>query len=140
MDYSTVMRYLLDSAGTHSPSLNTPAATPPVSSEEYEKTVLETSRKVQSAAKITLAQAKENALLALAGEYGLTKEQTALLQSYEDEETYRFEEGRPTLSCFYHLSQGEAWMEKDGIYVVEVNLATGEIEDILYDSALAGNG
>ena len=38
------------------------------------------------------------------------------------------------------LTQSEEWVEKDGIYVVKVNLATGEIEDILYDSALAGNG
>lgn len=139
-DYTTVMRYLMDSGAAPTPGPDAPAATPPRSEEEYQTAVAQNKEKVLSAAKIALDEAQEKALLALVGEYGLTGEQEALLQIYEGEETYRLEEGRPTVSFYYYLTQGDAWMEKDGIYVVKVNLVTGEIEDILYDSALAGNG
>jgi hypothetical protein len=135
-DYSTVMQYL--AKNRESPLK--PAAAPPVSVEEYEKAVLETKEKVQGAAKITLEQAKESAVAALVGEYGLTDEQAALLQIFDDDETYAFEDGRPTVFLYYHLTQGSEWREKDGIYVVKVNLETREIENIIYDSTLAGNG
>jgi len=138
-DYQNVMLYLLNSAGTR-PTADSPVVTPPVSMEEYDKFVTENREKVESAAKITLIQAKENAVMALAGEYGLTNEQVTLLMVFEDEETYLFEDGRPTVSLYYHLSQGNGWTEKDGIYVVDINLETGEIEDIIYDSGLAANG
>ncbi|NLA54142.1 MAG: hypothetical protein GX858_07325, partial [Clostridiales bacterium] len=51
-----------------------------------------------------------------------------------------FEDGRPTVFLYYHLTQGSEWREKDGIYVVKVNLETREIENIIYDSGLAANG
>lgn len=139
-DYETVMRALLDRSGERPTQDSNPAATPPVSMEEYEKLKAETRKMVEGAAKITFAQAKENAVLALASEHGLTNEQVKLLQIFDDEETYQLEGGKPTVSLFYHLTQGSEWREKDGIYVVEVNLETGEIENIIYDSALAGNG
>lgn len=108
--------------------------------EELDKAVLETRNKVLSAAKITLVQAKENAVMALAVEYGLTSDQLTLLQVIDGDETYVFIEDRPIVYLYYHLTQAGEWIEKDGIYVVKVNLLTGEIEDIIYDSALAGNG
>ncbi|NLC14180.1 MAG: hypothetical protein GX768_09085 [Chloroflexi bacterium] len=135
-DYSAVMRYLK----SNSDSPLKPADTPFLSMEEYEKAVQKTKEKVQSAAKITLEQAKEIAVAALVGEYELTDEQAPLLQIFNGDETYAFIEDRPIVSLYYHLTQSEEWVEKDGIYVVMVNLVTGEIEDILYDSALAGNG
>ena len=135
-DYAAVMRYLQSNAD----SPHKPADTPFLSMEEYEKAVQKTKEKVQSAAKITLEQAKEIAVAALVGEYELTDEQAPLLQIFNGDETYAFIEDRPIVSLYYHLTQSEEWVEKDGIYVVKVNLATGEIEDILYDSALAGNG
>lgn len=140
-DYTTVMRYLLDSANP--PMIadpDGPSTTPPMSEEEYHKAVAENKEKVLSASKITLTQAKESAVKALEGEYELTRDQVALLQIFDDEETYLLKDGKPTVSFYYHLSQGEEWVEKDGIYVVKVNLETGVIEDIIYDSALAGNG
>lgn len=135
-DYSTVMLYLQGNAD----SPLKPADVPFISMEEHAKAVLETKEKVQSAAKITMEQAKESAVAALVGEYGLTDEQAALLQIFDDDETYAFEDGRPTVFLYYHLTQGSEWREKDGIYVVKVNLETREIEDIIYDSTLAGNG
>lgn len=135
-DYSTVMLYLQ----SNSDSPLKPADVPFISVEEHAKAVLETKEKVQRAAKITLEKAKESAVAALVGEYGLTDEQAALLQIFVDDETYAFEDGRPTVSLYYHLTQGSEWREKDGIYVVRVNLETGEIENIIYDSTLAGNG
>ena len=47
---------------------------------------------------------------------------------------------KPCVSLYFHLSQGETWQEKDGIYVVVVNMETSVIEDMIYDSGLAGNG
>lgn len=135
-DYAAVMRYLL--SNTDSPPK--PAAVPFISVEEHAKAVLETKEKVQSTAKITMEQAKESAVAALVGEYTLTDAQAALLQIFVDDETYAFEDDRPTVSLYYHLTQGSEWHEKDGIYVVRVNLETGEIENIIYDSTLAGNG
>ena len=41
---------------------------------------------------------------------------------------------------FFHLSQGEEWTDMDGVYVVTVNMETGAVEEIFYDSGLAGNG
>ena len=32
------------------------------------------------------------------------------------------------------------WVEKDGTYTVYVNVETGVIEEIFYDSGLGGNG
>lgn len=52
--------------------------------------------------------------------------------------------GRPVMIVHYDLwGQGRAdwtWQEGDGVYEVTVNLATGEIEEILYGNGLSGNG
>ena len=34
----------------------------------------------------------------------------------------------------------QSLLKKDGIYVVDVNVETGMIESILYDTGLGGNG
>jgi hypothetical protein len=139
-DYGTVMRALLDRSGERPTQDSNPAVTPPVSMEEYEKLKAETRKMVEGAAKITLSQAKENAVLALASEHGLTNEQVKLLQIFDGDETYLLEGDRPMVTLRYHLMQGSEWIEKDGIYAVTVNLETGEVEDIFYDSGLASNG
>lgn len=140
-DYPEVMRFLLDR--TTPPVVggaeNSPA-TPPISEEAYQKSFAENKANVLAAAKITLSQAKECAVKALESEYGLSNWQITLLQISDEDATYWLEDGKPTVSLYYHLSQGEEWVDKDGIYVVTVNLETGMIEDIIYDSGLAGNG
>lgn len=139
-DYTSVMKFLLDESGERSPDSPDNPFSPPASIEDYEKSKMENKKKVEGAAKISLTQAKENAIMALASEYKLTKAQTDLLEVIDGDETYHFEDDRPTIAFYYHLMQGNEWMEKDGIYVVKVNLLTGEIESIIYDSGLAANG
>lgn len=136
-DYCTVMMFLLDQAGGRP---NNPMPTPAISMEDYEKSKIEIRKKVEGAAKISLIQAKENAIMALASEYKLTKVQIDLLKIFDGDETYHFEDGNPTVTFYHHLMQGNEWIEKDGIYAVEVNLETDEIERIFYDSGLASNG
>lgn len=45
---------------------------------------------------------------------------------------YETVDGRPMVNMFFHLTQkpGE-WVEKDGIYVVTINLLDGAVEDML---------
>lgn len=138
-DYAGVMSYLKASAGPSSPS-SAPVTPAPPTEEECEKAAAQSKANALAAAQMTLAQAKESAVQALIREYALTNTQVSLLEIWDGDETYAFENDTPTVSLYYHLSQGEQWMEKDGIYVVTVNLKTGAIEDVLYDSGLAGNG
>lgn len=138
-DYATVMSYLQAGAEPSAPDVAAVTPTPP-SEEECEKAAAQSKASALNAAQISLAQAKESAVEALIGEYGLTNAQVALLQVWDGEETYAFENDTPTVSLYYHLAQGDQWTAKDGIYVVTVNLKTGTIEDVLYDSGLAGNG
>lgn len=102
-----------------------------------------------SLAQITLEDAVAIGREAVIVCYGLTEQQAAMLvrfddsdpDGYSDESTYEIVDGRPLVNLFFHLSQkpGE-WAEKDGIYVVTVNLMDGAVEDIYYDTGLMGNG
>lgn len=138
-DYATVMSYL--QAGAESSASDSATVTPtPPSEEECEKAATQSKASALNAAQISQVQAKDSAVKALISEYGLTNAQVALLQVWDGDETYAFENDTPTISLYYHFAQGDQWMEKDGIYVVTVNLKTGAIEDVLYDSGLASNG
>ncbi|MBQ8620370.1 MAG: hypothetical protein IJ418_23070 [Clostridia bacterium] len=102
-----------------------------------------------SMAQITLVDAAAIGREAVTARYGLTEQQAAMLvrfdgsdpDGYSDESTYEIVEGRPMVNLFFHLTQkpGE-WVEKDGIYVVTINLLDGAVEDIYYDTGLMGNG
>lgn len=98
---------------------------------------------VLAAASISLADARQYAKAALVESYRMTETQQNLLYQLEgeyDQTTYDMLNGRPVVHLYYHLSQGEEWTEMDGIYVVTVNLQSGAVEEIIYDSGLAGNG
>ena len=98
---------------------------------------------VLAAASISLADARQYAKAALVESYRMTETQQNLLYQLEgeyDQTTYDMLNGRPVVRLYYHLSQGEEWTEMDGIYVVTVNLQSGAVEEIIYDSGLAGNG
>ena len=105
----------------------------------------------------------EEALLALAKDavasaYQLTPEQSKMLKlaveledmtDYtEDSMYYHMQDGRPVLTTMISLQQQTSgdprvfppFTEGDGVYWVSVNVETGVIEDILYDSQLGGNG
>ena len=93
---------------------------------------------------ITLDDAATIAKDAIATQYGLNNDQTGMLVRYtgeEDESTYEMVDSRPLVNMFFHLMQksGE-WQEKDGVYVVTINLLDGAVEDIYYDNTLMGNG
>ena len=61
---------------------------------------------------------------------------------------YRMKDGKPVLTVMLSLQQQvsddpSAFMpftQRDGVYWVDVNVETGVIEDLLYDSQLGGNG
>ena len=61
---------------------------------------------------------------------------------------YRMKDGQPVLTVMLSLQQQTSddpsafapFTERDGVYWVDVNVETGTIEDLLYDSQLGGNG
>ena len=86
-------------------------------------------------AKITPEEARALALEAITQVYGLTDSQRAALYTVDDEDGsyYGMENGVPVLNiCYYEQGDGQYW--------VTVNVESGVIEDVLYDSGLAGNG
>lgn len=66
----------------------------------------------------------------------------------DDSMYYHMQDGRPVLTIMISLQQQTSgdprvfppFTEGDGVYWVSVNVETGVIEDILYDSLLGGNG
>ena len=112
--------------------------------EEYEELQKKNRQAVENAAKITLEEARDLARQAIIGEYGLTEAQGAALAQGETDSIYAMEytqeDEKPCVRLYFHLTQGDSWQEKDGIYVVIVNMESGVIEDMIYDSGLAGNG
>ncbi len=61
---------------------------------------------------------------------------------------YRMKDGKPMLTVMLSLQQQVSddpsafapFTQRDGVYWVDVNVETGVIEDLLYDSQLGGNG
>lgn len=135
----------------------TPAATPTADHE----TVSANETEALAAAKAS--SYSEEDLLALAKDavvsvYQLSDEQAQRLQfvfELEDmaDDTadylyYRMKDGKPVLTVMLSLQQQSSddpsafapFTERDGVYWVDVNVETGTIEDLLYDSQLGGNG
>ena len=95
-------------------------------------------------AKITPEEAHRLALEAIVQVYSLTDSQLAALSTADDEYSfyYTVENDNPVLCICYALTQsadGE-YTDGDGQYWVTINVETGTIEDVLYDSGLASNG
>ena len=110
--------------------------------EEADKKRRDEIAKAEAAGKLTVQAAADLAKEAIVQEYTLTEEQKSKL-AFEPDSTYiTWQEDQPGANLLFWLWQGEdeAFQEKDGQYWVTVNLETGVIEDILYDSCLAGNG
>lgn len=113
-----------------------------------------------SMAQITPEDAAAIGREAVTARYGLNEQQVTMLvrfdgsdpDGYSDESTYEIVDGRPLVNLFFHLTQNPGhmrddgyyepgvWAEKDGIYVVTINLLDGAVEDIYYDTGLMGNG
>lgn len=153
-EYATVMSYMESRGMLQNAPMVTPAPDGvPDKWEQDKQTAL-------SLAQITLEDAAAIGRDAVVARYGLTKQQVAMLvrfdgsdpDGYSDESTYEIVDGRPLVNLFFHLMQnpGHAredgcyepgvWAEKDGIYIVTVNLLDGAVEDIYYDTGLMGNG
>lgn len=139
-DYDSVQQYLKENHMLGDVSMGLPA----MLWEEYEELQKKNRQAVENAAKITLAEAQDLARQAIIGEYGLTAAQGVALAHGEIDSVYAMEytlEGeKPCVTLYFYLTQGDSWQEKDGIYVVIVNMESGVIEDMIYDSGLAGNG
>lgn len=99
------------------------------------------SEMARAAAKLTTAEMEDSARGALKERFGLKDQQISKLELVEESCDWHIEEGQKLYSLYYWLSQTEkAWTEDDGIYIVEVNVETGIVEEINYDTGLLGNG
>ncbi|MDD3336938.1 MAG: hypothetical protein PHI98_15760 [Eubacteriales bacterium] len=113
-----------------------PMTTPdPAEIAKNQQRRLEEAAMAKKAATLTLEEARKLALEAITQEYALTDAQRAELKTTDDESDYyyRMENGEPVIEICYRP-------DADGQYWVTINAQTGVIEDVLYDSGLAGNG
>lgn len=142
-EYATVMSYMEPRDMLQNAPMFTPApADVPDKQEQDKQTAL-------SMAKITLEDAVAIGREAVVARYGLTEQQVAMMvrfdgsdpDGFSDESTYEIVDSRPLVNLFFHLTQNaDEWTEKDGIYVVTINLLDGVVEDTYYDNGLMGNG
>ena len=76
--------------------------------------------------------------------FGLTDAQKDMLWAEDDYPEYHFMEkdGRLIYQAWMNLMQEPypAWTEHDGMYEVLINAENGQIEDLIYDAGLNGNG
>lgn len=123
----------------------------PVSTEEEAIAFFENLEKEKTAAlearKLSEEEMQSIAKEAIAARYELDETQTALLELYvqplatEPNAWYRMNDGVPCFEVQYFLTQNEdSRTEKDGTYAVLVNVETGVIEKIVYESGLGGEG
>lgn len=81
---------------------------------------------------------------AFAAEYGLTQAQLDQMQYEKDYAgyTYAVKDGATICEVWFWLHQQEDvyHTDGDGLYSAEINAETGVVENMRYDSALAGNG
>lgn len=142
-DYAAVTSYMESHGMLQNAPMVTPA--PPGMPDKWEQD----KQTALSMAQITLGEAAEIGKEAVAIRYSLTEQQTAMLVRYTDddasgfcdESTYEIVDNRTLVNLFFHLAQNPGeWAEKDGTYVVTVNLLDGTVEDISYDNGLMGNG
>ena len=158
-NYGEVMAYLLAENGGESIEPAVTPAWPEVGDIEtymanQQKEWEERKAAALAAAKLSIEECKALAIEAIRGEYALTDAQMQKLVAFVDEwglddrdaMDFAFEDGHPVVSMLFGLFQSETigvsedWSEKDGQYWVDVNMDTGVIENILYDSMLASNG
>ncbi len=100
--------------------------------------------------KMSLEELQETAIAAVVQRFGLNEEQVRLIreQLEEDDLFYVDLDGKTCFQVWLNLYQDveaapdgiEEWIEADGQYVVFLDVDTGEVLDIIYDSLLNGNG
>lgn len=81
---------------------------------------------------------------AFAAEYGLTQQQLDLMLYEKDYAgyTYAVQDGKTICEVWFWLHQDEdvVHTDGDGLYWARINAENGIVEEMAYDSALAGNG
>lgn len=96
---------------------------------------------VKQAAKLTVAEMDQTGRAALKERFGLNDQQIANMELEDDSCTWYIKNDQKLFSLYYWLWQNETeWVEGNGIYMVDVNVETGAVEEIYYDNALLGNG
>lgn len=96
---------------------------------------------VKQAAKLTVAEMDQTGRAALKERFGLNDQQIANMELEDDSCTWYIKNDQKLFSLYYWLWQNETeWVEGNGIYMVDINVETGAVEEIYYDSALLGNG
>lgn len=115
-----------------------------VEAQEREKTAALNARKLSE------EEMRERARQAVVQQYDLSEAQAAILELYvqplavEANAWYWMEDGIPCFEVHYGLDQDpehpETHVEMDGDYAVLVNVETGVIEKIVYESGLGGEG
>ena len=96
--------------------------------------------------KLTEAEMIDLARQAVVSVYGLSENQVALMKCPQNIEEYRYynmRNGIPVYSVWFYLTQNQSdasgYTEKDGIYIIDVNVETGMIESTVYDPGLGAN-
>ena len=96
---------------------------------------------VKAAAKLTVSEMDQTGRAALRERFGLNDQQIAKLQLEDDSCAWYIKNNQKLFSLYYWLWQNEnEWVEGNGIYIVDVNVETGAVEEIIYDNGLLGNG
>ena len=96
---------------------------------------------VKQAAKQTAEEMDQTARAAIKERFGLTDSQLSMMKLEEDSCEWYIKDERNLYSLYYWLWQSETeWVEGNGIYIVDVNVETGAVEEIFYDNGLLGNG
>lgn len=91
-------------------------------------------------AELTVEEMDAIARAALQERFGLTGQQLEKLDYIEESCWWYMENEQAFYSLYYGLNQEEEWTVGDGIYIVNVNVQTGVVEEVLYDTGLLGNG
>lgn len=96
---------------------------------------------VKQAAKKATAEMDQTARAAIKERFGLTDDQLSMMKLEKDSCEWYIKNDRKLYSLYYWLWQSETgWMEGNGVYIVDVNVETGAVEEIFYDNGLLGNG
>ena len=96
---------------------------------------------VKQAAKLTAEEMDLIGRAALKERFALAEQQMTALELEEDSCDWYIHNSQKVFSLYYWLWQsGDEWQEGNGVYVVNVNVETGAVEEIIYDNGLLGNG
>ena len=96
---------------------------------------------VQQAAKWTVSEMDQTGRAAVKERFALSEHQIDQMHLEEGSCAWYIKDDQKLFSLYYWLWQNETeWVEGNGSYILDVNVETGEVEEIIYDTGLLGNG